>query len=227
MNILTMIPASRRRAAAVAFEVASFSRYDANTAVSTHPIPVPTGTQVGDILIVFFKQGTFQSLITAPSGWTLSDNAQFSAAWKVAASGDLVSTIDFTTAATRQMVATCLRITGADTSDPVSSIAYLNTNDPEPVSTSWDAGNHMAIVAYAQRDASSVLSSYVLPTSPTTFSDVVVQPETTSGSTTPAFIIVGNAILSSANSFDANAFTITASATTQRASLALMVQRGT
>jgi hypothetical protein len=227
MNILSVIAASRRRAAAVAFEVASFSRYDANTAVSTHPIPVPTGTQVGDILIVFFKQGAFYSAITAPSGWIISNNEQFSAAWKVAASEDLVSTINFTTGLTRQMVATCLRITGADTSDPVSSIAYLNTQNPSPVSTSWDAGNHMAIVAYAQRDASSVLSSYVLPTLPTTFSDVVVQPETTSGSTTPAFIIVGNAILSSANSFDANDFTITASATTQIASLALMVQKGT
>lgn len=185
---------------------------------------MPTGTQVGDLLIMVYKYGAFDVGMTVPSGWTLVQNPQLSLAWKVAEIADTASTLTFTSASTRQMAAFVLRISGAAASGSVAT-SYANAVNAPAVTTAWASANHLAIAVYAQRDSISALTSFSQPSDPAGLTTLIVQPETTSGSTTPAFLIAASKVLENVTSFDPNSWTVTSSPTTQVASMAILVQK--
>lgn len=144
---------------------------------ATHPLPadIPASTQIGDLLIVIeVNQGNLQAG-TTPTGWSkVADFSmpsgvgqnRFIAFWKIAASGEAGTTVNFPTQFDLDVAATmyCLRVSGA-TAAPVISTA-TNVSGSNSGDTSFDtpsqsntAGNtlDLTVVAAASSAASSSL----------------------------------------------------------------------
>ena len=124
--------------------------------VTTHPVDMPSGIQVDDLLIMVIGvdgDGSSAAVVTWPSGWSeifqtahSADTHSHSAAYKVADGGE-GATEDFTTDDSETSVHLTFRISGYTGTPEAGTSVEGDSDSPDPPSLapSWGADDTLWI----------------------------------------------------------------------------------
>ena len=139
--------------------------YSTSGSVVSHPVPLPSGTAAGDLLIAQLSPGA-STTVTWPAGWApLADLTRLGVAYR-AADGTEGSTVTVTTGAGVQAVGKTWRLTGQHaTSPPEAATASGSSNTPDPpnLAPSWGGSEDvrwLLPVGASNGSAGTSVSSY-------------------------------------------------------------------
>jgi hypothetical protein len=201
------------------FEIAATSLYDSGTSKNSHTISMPTGTAVGDLLVVFLRHSGANVTITPPSGWAaLVSGGLMRAYWKIATSDDL-SSATFGYNANRFTVAITCRITGAHATDPVAGASVSTSSlDPPNLSSPWGTGDYMGLSAAGNGNTRATAGTATPPSGMT----IVTSAPADSGSSSTANCDLAMQSLTSVSSFDPSAWSYSGTTSDPRANTILI-----
>jgi hypothetical protein len=207
------------------FGVTTWSKYEQATAATTHTIPTPEGTQVGDLLILVTKQSHNQEAVTGPTGWTGFNVGYMPGAWKVAEVADTGSTLDFTVALSRQIEAIMLRISGARATAPIAIVGNVFTYDPTNLSPGWGTGDFLGITFVSNRRVESeITAGPTAPTSPSGFTFGDMQPALGSGSTVHGWLAFASGVFTGISSINPSPWAVSVSTNVQNGVNTILVR---
>lgn len=119
----------------------------ANTSIN---VPLPTGYQVGDLLIVFAAMGSTPVGFSAPAGWTelSSSQAQMRTYWKIA-DGSEGTFLDIGNLLVKRWAGISYAVYDYVGVTPIESAQTLGTANPPSLSPSWGSANETLWITFA------------------------------------------------------------------------------
>lgn len=148
-------------------------------------IPAPTGISIGDLLVILFF-ATDSANAASLAGWTVNSSnnlngngtaVRMSLLWKIADSGDVAAST-FSPAWASNVngrTAIMLRITGANTSAPITTLAVdptINGNSPTFNNTITPKANSLILFAVGGSLYQAGISGYAITTSNPTWTEI-------------------------------------------------------
>lgn len=131
-----------------------------STPGTTHTASLPASISSGDLLIVFIRTSvnTFPS---TPTGWTgyvlASTNGYLKMIWKIA-SGSEGASVAITTSAATNAAMTAYRITGHDSTNPITYNGIASSLDPEEASGQYGEQDYLYIAVGSTRRTDNTLT---------------------------------------------------------------------
>lgn len=117
----------------------AFNEAKAASDLTSLAVPVPSGTTTGDLLITAVAtDGSTESTISPPAGWTLIDRGVYNSAvtlgawWKIAGASEASPTLTWTGG--EQAYGWMMRFTGHDAANPINAFSTGGQTDIAPTS---------------------------------------------------------------------------------------------
>ena len=177
-----------------------------NSEVDNHTISLPSGIQVGDLILVAFRIRSERDIDSATSGWTqlleANNNGRTFVFWKEATSSS--ESFSITLDDNSRIAAVSYRISNWDTAEAPRVAVTTNGTNPPRLTPGWGAFPSLYLAGLTFRRSNGAITG-----TPSGFSNIVVAENTSTNNTT--FFEVGTLNkFSSASSEDPSAFSTSA-----------------
>jgi hypothetical protein len=143
--------------AASGIGVAATSSGGTGSAQTTHTVTLPSGSTTGDLVLIVWHHAAGDTTITGPGGWSSLSLGSRGRAYHLVLSGS-VSTVDVTTASSRNSAYTAYRFTGAH-GNVERVVSGTNVIDPPSLTPTWGSAENAWVTGIQARRTDNTVTA--------------------------------------------------------------------